>query len=154
MPETKRPYVCGPLTELTSLEQAWVKPFYEAIADLCDEVLRVRAFVPHENYDPVKHGHFTPQEVDTNERYQVCHLTTILIVAAVAPSWGGGIEVEMANRSEVPVILLCEKSKYDDRKISRLLRGNPAVAHIIIFEDAEDALRQLAQALLLYVDRS
>lgn len=109
----------------------------------------MRAFVPHEHYDPVKHAHFTPKEVDANERHQVCKLTSVLIVVAVAPSWGGGIEVEMANNNEVPVILLCQKSKYDDRKISRLLRGNPAVMRIIIYEDTANALYELAKELLL-----
>ncbi len=142
------PYVCGPLTELTPEDQAWVKPFYEAIADVCEEVFGQRAFVPHEHYDPIKHADFTPQDVDTNERHQVCDLTSVLIVVAVAPSWGGGIEVEMSNCSKVPVILLCEKMKLIDRKISRLLRGNPAVMRVIVYEDIEDALSQLKNVLL------
>jgi len=41
----------------------------------------------------------------------VCEETSLLIVVAITPSWGGGIEVEMANKDHVPAIILCEKEK-------------------------------------------
>lgn len=136
-------YVCGPLTELTPEERAAIKAFYVAIADLFEAETGVRAFVPHEHYDPVKHGHYTAPEVDAAEREQVCERTSLLIVVAEAPSWGGGIEVEMANRSGIPVIILCEQRKLEARKISRLLRGNPSVVKIITFDSHEDAIAKL-----------
>ena len=139
----KIPYVCGPLTELSVDKQKSVKLFYQHIADVCEKAIGRRAFVPHEHYDPIKHASFTPQDVDKAERHQVCNLTSILIVVTVAPSWGGGIEVEMARENNVPVILLCEKEKLENRKISRLLRGNPAVKSIISYESEVDALKLL-----------
>lgn len=144
---SKIPYVCGPLTELAPDEQKSVKLFYQRIADLCEKVIGVRAFVPHEHYDPIKHASFTPQDVDKAERHQVCDLTSLLIVVAIAPSWGGGIEVEMANQNDVPVIILCEQQKLDERKISRLLRGNPAVKEILTYTSEEEALQKLESSL-------
>ena len=141
--DRKSVYVCGPLTELPAEQQERVKRFYERIADLCEEVLGVRAFVPHEHYDPVKHADYEPPQVDQAERRQVCECTSCLVVVTVAPSWGGGIEVEMANQSEVPVILVCERKKLEERKVSRLLRGNPAVMAIIQHETEQEALSQL-----------
>ena len=143
----KSAYICGPLTELSPEDQQWVKEFYRQIADLCQAVVGIRGFVPHEHYDPIKHANFSPPEVDEAERCQVCECTSVLIVVAVAPSWGGGIEVEMANQSGVPVILVCEREKLRQKKISRLLRGNPAVAAVIEYDTAVEALANLRREL-------
>jgi len=107
----------------------------------------VRAFVPHEHFDPIRHRNFTPADVDRAERVQVCKKTTFLVVVAVEPTWGGGIEVEMAYRSDVPVLLLCPREKLEARRVSRLLRGNPAVVHTIAYDDDTDALAQLRSKL-------
>ena len=141
--EIKRPYVCGPLTELSVEEASRVKAFYACIADVTEQVLGVRAFVPHEHYDPIKHKDFTPAQIDQAERHQVCDLTSLLIAVPLAPSWGSGIEVEMANQNGVPVVLLCEKKKMAERRVSRLLRGNPAIDQIIEYEGFQDALEEL-----------
>ena len=139
----KCPYVCGPLTELDTAVQPGVKRFYARIADSCEVVLGVRAFVPHEHYDPVRHAGFKPSEVDAAERRQVCELTSLLIVVPIAPSWGGGIEVEMAYRSGVPSLLLCERAKLEARRISRLLRGNPSVISTVTYDTTDEALESL-----------
>lgn len=144
---TKTPYICGPLTELSLEEQTSVKLLYQHIADVCEKTLGTRAFVPHEHFDPIKHAAFTPQDVDRAERHQVCDCTSLLIVVAVAPSWGGGIEVEMAREHNLPVIILCEKEKLEKRNISRLLRGNPAVREIITYTSEDDALKKLQVVL-------
>ena len=144
----KSAYICGPLTELPIEDQARVKAFYAAIADVIKEVIGVRAFVPHEHFDPIRHANFTPGDVDFAERAQVCRKTTFLVVVAIEPTWGGGIEVEMAYRSGVPVLLLCPKIKLEARRISRLLRGNPAIVSTIAYNDYEHALAQLRGKLV------
>lgn len=137
-------YICGPLTELDPQTREKTKRLYENLASLCLDALGVRAFVPHEHYDPIKHASFTPQEVDTAERTQVCEKTSILIVVAILPSWGGGIEVEMAYRSNVPIILLIPKNK----KTSRLLRGNPGIKCGIEYNSEIEALAAVKYELL------
>lgn len=139
----KIPYICGPLTELSADLRAEVKDLYTALGDICQEVLGARAFVPHENYDPIRHAHYTPQEIDQVERVQVCEKTSVLIVVAVEPSWGAGIEVEMANRSDVPVIVFKDAS----RKLSRLLLGNPGVREVIEYAELDEIKDLLRQAL-------
>ena len=119
----KTAYICGPLTELPPDVQESVRNLYSRIADAHKQYFDIRAFVPHEHYDPIRHSNFLPEDVDEAERDQVCNKTSVLIVVAIAPSWGGGIEVEMANHSGVPAILFYPKGK----KVSRLLRGNPAI---------------------------
>ncbi len=147
MDTEKIAYICAPLTELTPEQQKKAKEFYVQIADVCQEVMGARAFVPHEHYDPVKHASFTPSDVDGAERRQVCNHTSVLIVVAIAPSWGGGIEVEMANRSKVPVVILCGRDNLENRRISRLLRGNPAVVATIPYSNEEEALGEIRKEL-------
>ncbi len=145
--KTKSAYICGPLTELSAEEQVRVKKFYEQLADVCERVTGIRAFVPHEHYDPIKNADYTPMQVDEAERKQVCENTSLVLAVPVAPSWGSGIEVEMANRSGVPVIVLCEQERLEQRKISRLLRGSPAVIKVIAHKNEQDALIKLTEEL-------
>jgi hypothetical protein len=144
MEKNKVPYICGPLIELILDIQEQTKAFYVKIADLCKKVIGKRAFVPHESYDPIKYPNFTPRQVDRAEREQVCEKTSLLIVIAIAPSWGGGIEVEIANGSEVPIVIFAKEGQ----KISRLLLGNPAVWEIIYYKTEEDALKKIKKYLL------
>jgi hypothetical protein len=139
MMSQKAAYVCGPLTELSSAEANHAKGFYCKIADVCQEIMGVRAFVPHEHCDPIVHAGLSPFEVDKIERRQICELTSVVIIVALAPSWGGGIEVEMANSCGIPVIVLHGENK----KVSRLLRGNPAVKDIICYFSDQEALDEL-----------
>lgn len=139
------PYVCGPLTDLDPAIMEVTKRFYEQIGDACKTVLGVRAFVPHEHYDPIKAAHFTPAEVDKAERTQVCSRTSVLIVCPISPSWGGGIEVEMARSCGVTAVLLCERLKLENRKISRLLLGNPAVRKVIAYDSYDEAIAKLME---------
>ncbi len=143
----KTPYICYALTELDPAMREEAKRFYERVADTCKEVLGVRGFIPHEHADPVQHIHLTPREVDVLERKRVMEETSLLLVVALAPSWGGGIEVEMANQRNIPIIILAPQEKLDARKVSRLLRGNPAVRHEIGFTDYEDAIQKLREVL-------
>lgn len=137
----KTAYICGPLTELTPGELLLAKNFYEQIADVYRDVTGERAFVPHEHCDPLTHVGLSPTDVDAIERRQVCeHTTVVVVVASFSPSWGGGIEVEMANKAGVPVIIVVHEQK---QRVSRLLRGNPAVRGIVFYRDEDQALELL-----------
>ena len=81
----KSAYICGPLTELPLANQANVKAFYSAIGDLFQAATGIRAFVPHEHYDPIAHAHFMPDAVDGFERLQVCENTSLLVAIAIGP---------------------------------------------------------------------
>lgn len=72
-------------------------------------------------------------------------VTSSLLVVAVAdnPSLGVGIEVEMAYHAHKPAVLLCRKERIAERRISRLIRGNPGVVREIIYETTADALAEL-----------
>lgn len=132
-------YVSGALTggdEITLL-----KHFYERIAETCKSV-GIEAYVPHLVSDPIGNPNMTPEEVYDLDRRQV--LDSNLLVAYVGyPSLGVGQEIEIARENNIPVVMLME----NDRRISRMARGNPAVVAEIHFADHDDGLHQLSHWL-------
>ncbi|OGZ69514.1 MAG: hypothetical protein A3D44_03815 [Candidatus Staskawiczbacteria bacterium RIFCSPHIGHO2_02_FULL_42_22] len=142
----RAPYICGGLTGLREGIKKSAKVFYERVAEALEDITGQRPFVPHKHYDPEEHKDFTPAQVDAAERQQVCCHTSVVIAVTLAPSWGGGIEVEMANHAGVPVILLCQEYMLDQRLISRLLRGNPAVKMVILYANESQAIAKLLLA--------
>src|SRR5205814_9051917 len=73
------------------------------------------------------------------------HVTAARVVIAYAgvPSFGVGIEVELAREHGVPVVVVAER----DRPVSRLLLGNPAVVEVVRFADLDGLRRALTAAL-------
>lgn len=158
MAQIQAPYICGPLTELRLDERDFAKAFYTQLADICKEVLGVRGWVPHEHYDPVVHSSFRPHQVYEAEHNIVCQQTSLLVVCAIGPSWGGGMEVAWAEQHQVPGVLLCNAIQLRDGKVSRLLRGSPIFRHnkqflppegesILACADFDDAARRFKEWL-------
>jgi hypothetical protein len=140
----KRPYICGPLTELDYKTRDQIKAFYVKLANVCRDILHVRGFVPHEVYDPIKMANVTPKVVFHDEREIVTTKTSVLIVCALEPTWGGGMEVAWANEYSVPIIILAPGNK----KLSRLLIGGPMVFDIMSYSTEEQAVLLLKASIL------
>lgn len=69
-----------------------------------------------------------------------------------APSWGGGIEVEIAYNSNVPIIITRQVIKGEPRFLSRFLRGNPGIKEIVDFVTYDELFKKLEEILPKYVD--
>lgn len=133
-------YVAGPLTDMSEARRVVLRKFYEDIGRVCERN-GLKAYVPHLASDPVQAAHLTPMEVDVLDRGKV--MGAVLVIAYVGePSTGVGIEVEIANQAGIPVWLLYEQEKFNQRRVSRLVRGNPAAVNCpqIAFADFEVAL--------------
>ena len=132
-------YVSGALTALE--EGARMRLFYELLAEVVESA-GLRAYLPHRVSDPVTAAHLDPRAVYDIDR---AHVTAARVVVAYAgiPSFGVGIEVELAREHAVPVVLVVER----DRTVSRLLLGNPAVVEVVRFADLDGLRRGLAAAL-------
>lgn len=141
----KTVYVSGALSDMTEEERARLRVFYEDIGKTCQE-FGLEPYIPHLYGDPKLVAHLTPKDIDRIDRLAVTQ--SFLVVAYVGmPSLGVGIEVELAHHANTPVVIMFEKSKGEARRISRLVRGNPAVKHEIAFDDFGDALKQLREYL-------
>jgi len=132
-------YISGVLTDGDEIGD--LKTFYEEIGQVCKE-LGLEPYIPHQHTDPAAHPQFTPRDIYQKDRRQIA--ASRLVVAYVGrPSLGVGAEIEIAHQCGVPVILLYEGGK----TISRMARGNPAVAEEVIFTDFEDALARLLASI-------
>src|SRR3989475_1946123 len=137
--ETAEAYVSGALTALEDAPRT--KLFYELLAEIAEDA-KLRAYLPHRVTDPVMAAQLDPRAVYEIDR---AHVTSAAVVIAYAgiPSFGVGIEVELAREHGVPVIVVAER----DRPVSRLLLGNPAVLEVVKFADLDGLRRALTAAL-------
>ena len=132
-------YISGALTALEDAPRT--KLFYELLAEIA-EAAGLRAYLPHRVTDPVAAAHLDPRSVYEIDRAHVTN-AAVLIAYAGIPSFGVGIEVELAREHSVPVIVVAER----ERPISRLLLGNPAVVEVVKFADLDGLRRALGSAL-------
>ena len=128
-----RIFFAGPLTDLKNPDAT--KAFYTQLADTakhrgCDYFW---AFL--NGTDPIKNPDVSPKkvyQVDTKELSR----SDIMVAYLGEPSTGTGIEIEFARTHHIPVYILYEKGK----RISRMLRGCPAVKKELVFTSRSDAL--------------
>ncbi len=115
-------YISGALT--TALDDGpRTKLFYELLAEIA-EAAGLRAYLPHRVTDPVEAAHLDPRSVYEIDR---AHVTSaaVLIAYAGIPSFGVGIEVEVAREHAVPVIVVAERDRRgmgSRRRLPRSLR--------------------------------
>jgi len=126
-------YISGALTAIPDGARARV--FYEVLAEIVTEC-GLRPYLPHRTTDPVAAPDLDPGSVYEIDRARVTR-SGLLIAYAGTPSFGVGIEVEIAREHGIPVILVAER----DRTVSRILLGSPAVVDVVRFTDLA-ALRQ------------
>src|SRR5256714_7747029 len=130
-------YISGALSALEDAPRT--KLFYELLAEIA-EAAGLRAYLPHRVSDPGIAARLDPRAVYEIDRAHVTGAAVVIAYAGI-PSFGVGIEVELAREHAVPVIIVAER----DRPISRLLLGNPAVVEVVKFADL-DGLRRAPPA--------
>jgi len=135
-----RIFFSGPLTNLKNPDAT--KAFYEKL-DAVSRTLGFDTFWAYKNgMDPVKNPEVTPQEVYARD-IKALDESDIMISYMGEPSTGTGVEIEHANETGKPVVILYEKGAH----VSRMMRGCPAVKKEIVFENEDDALKQLEEYL-------
>jgi hypothetical protein len=125
-------YVSGALT--AARDGAPVRLFYELVGEIV-RAAGLRPYLPHRVSDPVAAPDLDPRTVYDIDRAHVSRARLVIAYAGV-PSFGVGIEVELAREHGVPVIVIAER----DRAVSRMLLGSPAVVDVVRFADL-DSLR-------------
>lgn len=148
---SKLVYISGALSDVSESIRPQYLDFYESIGRMVESI-GLTPYLPHQNTDPVRHKDVTPKQVDMIDRMAV---TSAMLVVAVAdnPSLGVGIEVEMAYHAQKPVVLICHRDRIAERRISRLIRGNPGVVHEIIYVDRDGALVELEAFIRSFLER-
>jgi len=132
-------YISGALTAAADVPRA--RLFYELIAEIaaaCD----LLPYLPHRATDPVAHADLDARSVYAIDRAHI-ERSVLVIAYAGTPSFGVGIEVEIARERGVPVILVAER----DAVVSRILVGSPAVVELVRFGDLASLRTALAAAI-------
>ena len=135
-------YISEPLTGVPNVDD--VKAFMELIQQL---LLRygIQCYVPHLNSDPIRHSHLSPEEVNKLDEGHLAQSDLVLLNASI-PSHGVGMEAEMAHRFGISIVLLYE----NEVKVSRMLRGVPAVWFEVRGKDQAEILVNLEHSLIEY----
>jgi hypothetical protein len=132
-------YISGALTAIDDGARARV--FYELLAEIVSEC-GLHPYLPHHSTDPVAAPGLDPRSVYEIDRSRVSR-SGLVVAYAGTPSFGVGIEVEIAREHGIPVILVAER----DRAVSRILLGSPAVVDVVRFTDLAALRRSLGDAI-------
>jgi len=138
-----RIFFAGPLTELKNPEVT--KAFYRRLAGVAASNGFEYFWAFLKGTDPVKNPDVPPAYVYKIDTDHLQH-SDMMVAYMGEPSTGTGMEIEFAHTHHIPVFILYEKGK----RISRMLRGCPAVKKEIVFTDANDAIRQFDAFLKNY----
>ncbi|MEK7141498.1 MAG: hypothetical protein AAB800_03055 [Patescibacteria group bacterium] len=131
-----RIFFAGPLTDLKDPEAT--KAFYLKLAGVAtkNEFTWFWAFL--NGTDPIKNPEVTAHDVYMRDITEL-EKSDIMVAYVGEPTTGTGLEIEHSYIKGIPVYLLYEKGK----RISRMLRGCPAIKKELVFTDESDALTQL-----------
>ena len=132
-------YISGALTALA--DGARTRVFYELLAEIVSDC-GLQPYLPHRSTDPIAAHDLDPRSVYDIDRARVAR-SGLVIAYAGMPSFGVGIEVEIAREHGIPVILVAER----DRTVSRILLGSPAVVDVVRFTDLAALRHALGNAI-------
>ncbi len=130
-----RIFFAGPLTNLANPDKT--KAFYRQLEDVARARGCTYFWAFRHGTDPVANPGVTPRDVYERDISEL-EKSDLMIAYVGEPSTGTGLEIEHARIKNIPVYLLYEKNK----KISRMLRGCPAVKKELVFTSQDDALSQ------------
>ena len=133
-------FFSGPLTNLTNPEAT--KAFYIQLADVAQQRGFDYFWAFLSGTDPMNNPEVAPKDVYQRDIAEL-EKSDVMVAYVGEPSTGTGLEIEHAYIKGIPVYLLYEKGK----KISRMLRGCPAVKKELVFSDETDALKQFQELL-------
>lgn len=130
-----RIFFAGPLTDLKN--PAATKSFYKKLARVAHKHGFDYFWAFLNGTDPVKNPDVTPVKVYATDIREL-DASDLMVAYMGEPSTGTGIEIEHANKRNIPVWILYEQGK----RVSRMLRGCPAVKQELVFSSERDALTQ------------
>ncbi|KKW32847.1 MAG: hypothetical protein UY77_C0012G0014 [Candidatus Uhrbacteria bacterium GW2011_GWA2_53_10] len=140
-PKSKSVYVSGGLTNLAQDIKMSQKKFYEDLGAVARD-LGLTAYVPHLKSDPEMHPDLKPREVHDMDEKQVL-AADVLVAEVTYTSLGTGGEIVVAEKAGKKIVLLSKKGT----RVTRFVRGNPAVVYHIEYETPDQACRMLKNVL-------
>lgn len=137
-------YMSGALTGLSPDQMMYAtREIYERVFDCCSS-LGLKCYLPHKSETTPNKG-TTHSKVWKTDKTKIIQCSVMVAYLGI-PSFGVGSEIEMAHEGDVPIVLLCEKSRQES--LSRLVLGNPAVVDIFLFDDPQEFESDLKRQLI------
>ena len=124
MTKPLRVYLSGALTDLNEKARQRQLERYELIQRVCMAEV-YEWYCPHQHSDPVRNADMLPTKVHALDSANVRD-SDLVIADCTEPSFGVGIEAQMADCNATPILLIAQQGK----KISRLMRGIPNVIRV------------------------
>lgn len=145
MESSGKVFLSVPLIALLNDEEAnsQHRTFYGRIAEICDK-RNLNAYEPYFHGHPLEHDYIRPDEIYRANEQHISE-SRLLIAYVGKPSAGVSIEIEIANRYDIPVILLFEEEQADI--VSRMVLGCPAAKDHIVDTDLDSLLNKLDEKL-------
>jgi len=136
-----RAYLATALTGLGESERRMLFADSDCIAKVCQNS-GILLYQPREHTDPLAHANRPAREVYLTDRDQVA--TSDLVVALCSlPSFGVGMEIEIATAVGIPVVYLIKKGS----RLSRMVEGTPGKKRIIEYADSTELVEKLSPVL-------
>lgn len=129
-------FFSGPLTNLSQPEET--KALFVKMADLAKANGCEPFWAFLNGTDPVKNPDVTPREVYERDIAALA-ASDVMISWISEPTTGTGQELEYAKEHNIPVYVMYKHGA----KVSRMALGNPAVKLELVYENDDDALKQL-----------
>jgi transcriptional regulator with XRE-family HTH domain len=136
-----RAYLASALTGLSREARQLVISAHAAIKLACSQ-LGITVYDPMDHTDPTAYSAIPAKDVFMIDRRQV--LSADLLIALITePSFGEGMELELARSTLLPVLLVVPK----DKSVSKMVTGSPGVKHTVTFESVEDVTAEVLKGL-------
>lgn len=137
-------YFASALTGLSPRQEKEIITLDEKVSDICKKYNRysVALYRPREYTSPKDHASLSHREVYETDRLRVT-TSELLILAAIFPSLGAGMELQLAHQSCSSVILLRKK----DVELSRMVTGCPVPLKEVVYSNLKDLEGKLINAM-------
>lgn len=145
LPFSYNAYFASALTSLTEEEKEILRDIrdeVEAACNACD----VNLYVPMEETDPDEHADIPAADVFHTDRKQVA-TADLLILVANHPSFGAGMEVEIARNALLPTVVIL----HEEGRLSRMVLGAPTFRRQIEYTSIDEIQPKLRKAIRKWI---
>ncbi len=140
-PSVKSVYIASALSHIPANDRNRYKAFLEKLGMVC-EAAGADVYMPHKHSDPENDTVTDPSKIYEMGAEQSCG-RDVTVAEVTYPSLGAGGEIVIAHNCGKRVVLMSKK----DVRVSRFVKGNPAVVYHIEYENEEEACKMLKNVL-------
>lgn len=136
-----RAYLASALTGLSGESRELIIKAHTEIQRACTS-LGMTVYDPMEHTDPISFSEVSAGDVFLADRREVLS-SDVLLALITEPSFGEGMELELARSTLLPVLLIVN----GDKSLSKMVLGAPGVKHTVRFSDPSELFTAVVSGL-------